>query len=442
MQILIVDDDKTQRDMLQGFLERQGYRILTAAGGREALRIFETQPVQLALLDNRMEGMNGEEVLQKMRASSPLVRAIMITAYGSVKTAVKVMQLGADDFIEKPVDLGDLLLKIRRIEQEVLVHIEAEQVAESVVREDLPVALIGSSKKMQELLSLVSRVAPTEWTTLIHGETGTGKELLARLIHLISTRKDGPFVVVNCAAIPENLFESELFGHEKGAFTGAVSRRLGRFEAAQGGTILLDEVGEMPQQMQVKLLRTLQERKISRVGSEKDIDVDVRVLAATNRDLKEMVAHGCFREDLFFRLNVLELIVPPLRDRKGDMVELIDFFLNKYQDRPIRFDADAVAQLVKYDFPGNVRELEHLVQRMVTLVRGNVIRAGDLPPEIQAGQSGNGVLNERLAEVERQMLVTALEKHDWVQTQAAESLGISERVLRYKMQKAGIRNKK
>jgi two-component system, NtrC family, response regulator AtoC len=442
MQILIVDDDKTQRDMLQGFLERQGYRILTAAGGREALRIFETQPVQLALLDHRMEGMNGDEVLQKMRASSPLVRAIMITAYGSVKTAVKVMQLGADDFIEKPVDLGDLLLKIRRIEQEVLVHIEAEQVADSVVREDLPVAIIGSSKKMQELLSLVSRVAPTEWTTLIHGETGTGKELLARLIHLVSTRKDGPFVVVNCAAIPENLFESELFGHEKGAFTGAVSRRLGRFEAAQGGTIFLDEVGEMPQQMQVKLLRTLQERKISRVGSEKDIDVDVRVLAATNRDLKEMVAHGGFREDLFFRLNVLELIVPPLRDRKGDMVELIDFFLKKYQDRPICFDADAVAQLVKYDFPGNVRELEHLVQRMVTLVRGNLIRASDLPLELRTRQSGNGVLNERLAEVELQMLVTALEKHDWVQTQAAESLGISERVLRYKMQKAGIRNKK
>ena len=442
MQILIVDDDKGQRDMLQGFLERQGYRILTAAGGREALRIFETQPVQLALLDNRMEGMNGEEVLQKMRASSPLVRAIMITAYGSVKTAVKVMQLGADDFIEKPVDLTDLLLKIRRIEQEVLVHVEAEQVAESVVLEDLPVAIIGSSKKMQELLSLVSRVAPTEWTTLIYGETGTGKELLARLIHLISTRKDGPFVVVNCAAIPENLFESELFGHEKGAFTGAVSSRLGRFEAAEGGTIFLDEVGEMPQQMQVKLLRTLQERKISRVGSEKDIDVDVRVLAATNRDLKEMVAHGGFREDLFFRLNVLELIVPPLRDRKGDMVELIDFFLKKYQDRPIRFDADAVAQLVKYDFPGNVRELEHLVQRMVTLVRGNLIRAGDLPPEIQARSSGSGVLNERLAEVECRMLVEALEKNNWVQTQAAESLGISERVLRYKMQKAGIRNKK
>jgi two-component system, NtrC family, response regulator AtoC len=442
MQILIVDDDKTQRDMLRGFLERQGYRILTAAGGKEALDIFETQSVHLVLLDHRMEDINGDEVLRRMRSRSPLVRAIMITAYGNVKTAVRVMQLGADDFIEKPVDLADLLLKIHRIEKEVLVHVEAQQVSESVVRKDLPVAIIGSSKRMQELLSLVSRVAPTEWTTLIHGETGTGKELLARLIHIISTRKEGPFVVVNCAAIPENLFESELFGHEKGAFTGAVSRRLGRFESARGGTIFLDEVGELPSQMQVKLLRTLQERKISRVGSEKDIDVDVRVLAATNRNLKEMVAYGSFREDLFFRLNVLELTVPPLRERKDDIVELLDFFLKKYQDRPISFDADAVGRLVKYDFPGNIRELEHLVQRMVTLVRGNVIRTHDLPPEIQARPSGSGVLNERLAEVERQMLVTALEKHNWVQTQAAESLGISERVLRYKMHKSGIRNKK
>jgi two-component system response regulator AtoC len=442
MQILIVDDDKTQRDMLRGFLERQGFQIQTAAGGKEALDIFETQPVHLVLLDHRMEDINGDEVLRRMRSLSPLVRAIMITAYGNVKTAVRVMQLGADDFIEKPVDLADLLLKIRRIEKEVLVHMEAEQVAESVVRKDLPVAIVGSSKRMQELLSLVYRVAPTEWTTLIQGETGTGKELLARLIHIISARKEGPFVVVNCAAIPENLFESELFGHEKGAFTGAVSRRLGRFESAQGGTIFLDEVGELPSQMQVKLLRTLQERKISRVGSEKDIDVDVRVLAATNRDLKEMVAHGGFREDLFFRLNVLELTVPPLRERKGDIVELLDYFLEKYQDRPISFDADAVGQLVKYDFPGNIRELEHLVQRMVTLVRGNVIRTQDLPPEIKARPSGSSVLNERLAEVERQMLIAALEKHNWVQTQAAESLGISERVLRYKMHKSGIRNKK
>ena len=442
MRILIVDDDRTQCDMLQGFLEKQGYATLTAAGGREALGLFAAHPIHLALLDHRMDDMNGDEVLERMRELSPVVRAIMITAYGSVKTAVRVMQLGADDFIEKPVNLVELLQKIRRIEQEVMVHMEAEQVAESALREELPVAIVGSSKGMREVISLVSRVAPTEWTTLIRGETGTGKELLARLIHIISPRKQGPFVVVNCAAIPENLFESELFGHEKGAFTGAVARRLGRFETAKGGTIFLDEVSELPLQMQAKLLRALQERRISRVGSDKDIDIDVRVLAATNRDLKEMVARGDFREDLYFRLNVLELVVPPLRDRRGDIVELVEFFLQKYRDRPVCFDADAVAQLVKYDFPGNVRELEHLVQRMVTLVRGNLIRAHDLPEEVRERQAAGGVLNERLAELERQMLLDALEKHNWVQTQAAESLGISERVLRYKMGKAGIKGKK
>jgi two-component system, NtrC family, response regulator AtoC len=439
MRILIVDDDGTQCAMLQGFLEKQGYTTLTAASGKEALGIFSTQPIHLVLLDNRMDDMNGDEVLARMRESSPLIRAIMITAYGNVKTAVKVMQLGADDFIEKPVDLSELLQKIRRIEKEVIVRTEAEKVAESVLRKDLPMDIIGSSREMQELLSMVYRVAPTEWTTLIRGETGTGKELLAKLIHIVSPRKAGPFVVVNCGAIPENLFESELFGHQKGAFTGAVSSRHGRFEMAQKGTIFFDEVGDLPLQMQVKLLRALQEKKISPVGSDKDVEIDVRVLAATNRDLKKMVAQGSFREDLFFRLNVLELIVPPLRERKGDIVELIDFFLLKYRDRPISFDVDAITQLIKYDFPGNVRELEHLVQRMVTLVRTNLIRVDDLPLEIRERQSTNGMLNERLAKVEYQMLLAALEKNDWVQTKAAESLGISERVLRYKMTKAGIK---
>jgi two-component system, NtrC family, response regulator AtoC len=442
MHILIVDDDKTQRDMLQGFLKRQGYTTLTAGGGKEALSLFESLPIQLVLLDHRMDDMKGDEVLKKMRQISPLVRAIMITAYGSIKTAVRVMQLGADDFIEKPVNLTDLLEKIRRIEQEVMVHMEAETVSESALRQDLPVTIVGSSKEMEQVLSLVFRVAPTEWTTLIRGETGTGKELLARMIHLASPRKEGPFVVVNCAAIPENLFESELFGHEKGAFTGAVARRQGRFETAKGGTIFLDEVAELPASMQAKLLRSLQERKINRVGSEKDIDIDVRILAATNRNLKEMVAAGEFREDLFFRLNVLEVIVPPLRERKGDIVELADFFLQKYRLRPIRFDADALAQLVKYDFPGNVRELEHLVQRMVTLVRGNLIGFDDLPPEVRERQSERSALHERLAQVEHRMLLAALESHDWVQTKAAQSLGISERVLRYKMNKAGIKGKK
>ena len=292
---------------------------------------------------------------------------------------------------------------------------------------------------MQELLSLVYRVAPTEWAALIHGETGTGKELVARLIHLMGPRKDGPFIEVNCAAIPENLFESELFGHEKGAFTGAAAKRRGRFELAAGGTLFLDEVGELPLHLQAKLLRTLQEKKVTRVGSETDIDIDARVLTATNRNLKQMVTEGTFREDLFFRLNVLELVIPPLRERRDDIVELIDFFLAKYAVNDISFDNDAIAQLVKYQFPGNVRELEHLIQRLVTLVRGNRIIVSDLPPEIRENRSKGGLLSRRLAEVERDMLVAALDEHHWVQTKAAEALGISERVLRYKMNKAGIK---
>ncbi len=442
MQILVVDDERMQRDMLRGFLEKQGYQVMTAAGGKEALKIFADYPIQLVLIDHRMDDMSGDEVLLKMRQASPLVRAIMITAYGSVKTAVRVMQLGADDFFEKPVDLSDLLEKIRIIEKEILVCTEALQVADEVSRQKLPLTIIGSSKTMQELLSLVHRVAPTQWTTLIFGETGTGKELLAKLIHMMGGRKDGPFIEVNCAAIPENLFESELFGHEKGAFTGAVARRRGRFELAAGGTIFLDEVGELPLHVQAKLLRALQEKRVNRVGGEVDVDIDVRVLAASNRNLKELVACGKFREDLYFRLNVLELTVPPLRERKGDVVELVEYFLEQCGQKEKRFDEAAMAQLVKYDFPGNVRELEHLVQRMVTMVRGNLIRIEDLPAEVRERQSDRGFLNERLAVVERRMLLSSLEQYDWVQTKAAESLGISERVLRYKMKKAGISAKR
>ncbi len=439
MLILIVDDEKTQRDMLQGFLEKQGYKVLTASSGKEALHIFETAPVQLVLLDHRMDDMKGDEVLEKMREASPLVRAIMITAYGDVQTAVKVMQLGADDFLEKPVDLTELLGKIERIANHFDVQEDSEKITESLEHGDLPLTLIGSSSNMQELLSLIYRIAPTEWAALIRGETGTGKELMARLIHLIGPRKDGPFIEVNCAAIPENLFESELFGHEKGAFTGAVSKRRGRFELANGGTIFLDEVGELPLHLQAKLLRTLQEKKVTPVGSETDISVDARVLTATNKNLKKMVEEGTFREDLFFRLNVLELVVPPLRERRGDIAELIAYFLGKYASSSIRFDDQAMAQLVKYQFPGNVRELEHLIQRLVTLVRGKSITVTDLPSEIRERQSKGGFLSERLAEMEKEMLLAALDKNHWVQTKAAEELGISERVLRYKMNKADLK---
>jgi two-component system response regulator AtoC len=439
MLILIVDDEEMQQKMLQGFLEKQGYKVLTASGGNEALRIFASVPVQLLLIDHRMDDMNGDELLERIRASSPLVRAIMITAYGNVTTAVKVMQLGADDFLEKPVDLSELLEKIRRIEENLDVQEEAAVITESLQQVGLPLSIIGSSQPMQELLSLVYRIAPTEWSALIRGETGTGKELIARLIHLMGPRKNGPFVEVNCAAIPETLFESELFGHEKGAFTGAAAKRRGRFELAGKGTIFLDEVGELPLQLQAKLLRTLQEKKVTPVGSESDIPVDARILTATNKDLKQMVAEGSFREDLYFRLNVLELIIPPLRKRREDVVELVEFFLEKYSVRPVSSDAEAMAQLVKYSFPGNVRELEHLVQRLTTLVRGSIITAADLSPEIREDHNSGGLLSDRLAEVERDMLLAALEENDWVQTKAADALGISERVLRYKMGKIGIK---
>ena len=442
MKILIVDDDEMQRNMLQGFLEKQNFQILTAAGGKEALEIFKMNPVQLVLIDHRMDDMNGDEVLEKMKTLSPLVKAIMITAHGSVNTAVKVMKLGVDDFFEKPVNLTELLYKIKKIEQELDIQAESDKVAELIDQQKLPVVIIGSGKLMQELLSMVYRIAPTEWSVLIRGETGTGKELIARLIHLMSHRKDKPFIEVNCAAIPENLFESELFGHEKGAFTGASSKRKGRFELADKGSIFLDEVGELPLQLQAKLLRTLQEKKITSVGGEISIEVDIRVIVATNRNLKKMVEEGLFREDLYFRLNVLELVVPPLRERREDILELIDHFFEKYNFKEITFDSDAISQLVKYDFPGNIRELEHLIQRMCTLIRGKLIRFQDLPPMIREKHAKTGQLSKRLARVEKEMLLAALEEHDWVQTKAAESLGISERVLRYKMNKAGIINKK
>ncbi len=440
MNILIVDDEQMQRDMLQGFLEKQGYTVLSAADGKNGLKLFMKHPVELVLLDHRMPDMNGNEVLARLKASNPGMRAIMITAYGAVDTAVQVMQLGADDFLEKPVDLEELLTKIRAIEDELLVAEDVDAVEEVLLTlKPLPVRMVGQSQAMQNVLSIVRRAAPTPWTVLVRGETGTGKELIARLIHLLSPRKEQPFIELNCAAVPENLFESELFGHEKGAFTGAAARRRGVFELADNGTLFLDEIGELPAAMQAKLLRALQENTISRVGSEQPISVDVRIIAATNRDLKAMVADNSFREDLYFRLNVIELEIPPLRERKEDIPELIDFFLNKFHSKA-RFDSQAVNQLSKYNFPGNIRELEHIIQRTITLARSQTIALRDLPPEITnyRGNSNSGSLTRRLAEVERQMLLDALESHNWVQTKAAKSLDISERVLRYKMEKAGI----
>ena len=441
MKILIVDDEQIQRDMLKGFLEKKGYEVTCAADGSQALALFHDIPFSLVLTDHKMPGMTGDELLEKIQKINPLIRSIMITAHGTVDMAVQVMKAGADDFMEKPVDLLVLLEKITLLEQAAAISREADELKADMDTKDLPISIIGNSEPMREVLSLAGRMAPTDYTAMIRGETGTGKELIARLIHLLSPRSDQPFVEVNCAAIPEQLFESELFGHEKGAFTGALTQRRGRFELAHGGTLFLDEVGELPLNLQAKLLKVLQEKRITRVGSETDKQVDARVVAATNRDLKQMVHDGGFREDLYFRLNVLEMELPPLRRRRTDIPLLIDYFLDKFVTRKVSFDPEALNILVKYGFPGNVRELEHIIQRIVTFCRTSVIRENDLPPEIRFHNAAEkGTLAEKMDALEKELILTALSRHEWVQTRAAEELGISERVLRYKIKKHRLKN--
>lgn len=440
MLILIVDDDDTQREMLQGFLENQGYNTLTASNGDDALKLFQQNPVHLALLDNRMPAMTGDELLEKMKELNPLVHVIMITAYGDVSTVIKTMKLGAVEFLEKPVDLSYLLGKIKEIELKTCRDEDVRDIQNDMKERKLPLKIVAQSDAMKEVLSLVARVALSDWPVLVSGETGTGKELISKLIHLTGRRENEPFVDINCAAIPENLVESELFGHVKGSFTGAVNSRKGAFEMANHGTLFMDEIGELPVNLQPKLLRSIQEQKIRKVGGETDFKVDVRLISATNRDLKQMAQTGEFREDLYYRIKVLEIKIPPLRQRKIDIPILLKHFLEKYSKNQRSFSADAVNTLIKYPFPGNVRELEHIVQRTVTFSRNAVIQIADLPEEIRNHEAigFGGTLEERLMAVEYEMIKSALEKTEWVQTRAAQILGISERVLRYKMKRAGI----
>lgn len=447
MRILIVDDERVQREILADFLNERGYETVTAKDGTSALERFKASYFPLVLLDHRMPDINGDELLRQMKAINPMVHAIMITAYGSVDTAVQVMKLGADDFIEKPVDLQDLLEKVDSIARAVAVEEEVDEALEEMEEAELPFTFVAKSPAMKEIISVARRVAPTPWPVLIYGETGTGKEIMARLIHELSERAGTPFIEVNCAAIPENLFESELFGHKKGAFTGATASRKGLFELAEKGTIFLDEIGEMPEQLQPKLLRTLQEGTITPVGAERPVKVDVRVVAATNRDIRKMIEEGRFREDLYYRLNVFEIELPALRNRREDIAPLVDLFMQKYASKPMTISPEAMDMLVKYDWPGNVRELEHTIQRLTTLTRGNVITRRDLPPAIKGPSAEEAAisvpegagLDEKIEALERSEILKALKEHGWVQTRAAQSLGISERVLRYKMKKYGIR---
>lgn len=441
MVLLIVDDEPSQRELLAGFLQRQGHQVFCAAGGDEALELYRRHPIDLVLLDHNMPGETGDLLIAKFKAINPQPKIVLMTAYAAVDLAVRCFKAGADDFLEKPLDLLELRDRLAAAEEQLLQLQDVLVVEEQLVDSPLPFPFVAKSSSMQQLLSLVRRVAKSPWPVLLEGETGSGKELVARLVHQLSERREGPFIEVNCAAIVESLFEAELFGHEKGAFTGAVGRRDGHFVAADGGTLFLDEIGELPLPLQAKLLRALQEQRIQPVGGSHSRAVDVRVVAATNAHLAAMVSENRFREDLYYRLNVFEVQVPPLRQRRDDIVALIELFLGD-RTGELELEPAALDALLKYDYPGNVRELRNLIQRAATLARGGWLRRTDLPPVVQARQREEGSrlsslapLPDQLEALEAELIRQRLEEAGGVQTRAAELLGISERVLRYKMAK-------
>jgi DNA-binding NtrC family response regulator len=453
LDVLVVEDEPFQREMLRDFLIRQGHRVAEAEDGERALRLLSAGYFDLMLLDFRMPGMNGLEVLREARHINPEIDAVILTAYGTIETAVEAMKAGARDYITKPVELDELSLLIDRVaEHRTLVR------ENKVLRQELRAkgvtsdTILYKSHRMAELINLAGRIAPSQATVLIQGETGTGKELFARLIHNLSPRAERPLIAVNCAAIPETLLESELFGHEKGAFTGAVQRRIGRFEQADGGTLFLDEIGELSLPVQVKLLRFLQEREFQRVGGERTLKANVRIISATHQDLEAKVKEGSFREDLFYRINVVALKIPPLRDRREDIPVLMDQFLKRFV-RENRKKIEGVSReardlLIKYDYPGNVRELENVIERAVVIARGRVLSLEDLPfPEAlcesgveeTAADVSSGSLQLALESLERRMIQDALRKAELNQTRAAGLLGLSERMLRYKLKKYGLK---
>jgi DNA-binding NtrC family response regulator len=449
-QILIVDDEKNQREMLEGFLTKQGYGAIAAEDGQKALEKFKSGPIDLVLTDYRMPGMEGIQLLKEIKRLNPEAVVVLMTAYGTVGTAVATMKEGAYDYLTKPIDLDELLLLIQRVEREIALGQENRELKEQLRDKFKVDFIISTSRQMGEALNLVGRVAQSQATVLILGESGTGKELIARAIHYSSLRADKPLIKVNCAALPDNLLESELFGHEKGAFTGAVARRIGRFEQADHGSIFLDEIGDLSPSLQMKLLRVLQEKEFERLGSNQIIKSDVRIIAATHRNLEEAIRQGTFREDLYYRLNVVTISLPPLRERKEDIPPLVEHFLKKY-NRENRKNVTSLSRevrdlLMNYQYPGNVRELENIIERAVVLCRGETLTIQDLPLNLReskveaalegARQSGN--LPGALEEIERRMISSALERSSGVQTKASADLGISERVLRYKMKKYKI----
>ncbi|QLA15913.1 sigma-54-dependent transcriptional regulator [Desulfolutivibrio sulfoxidireducens] len=452
--ILVVDDDPGHLSMLTTVLSGWGYLVEGAANGAAALAALRKNPRDLVLTDVRMAGMDGIEVLKAVKDYNPAVPVLIMTAYSSVETAVDALKAGAYDYLIKPLDLDVLRLTMDRALDHLRLRTENRALRERLGREFTSSEIIGQSPPMRELLDMAAMAAPTEATVLITGESGTGKELVARAIHANSPRKNGPLVTVNCAALPETLLESELFGHEKGAFTGADRRREGRFMTADKGTIFLDEIGEMSPATQVKLLRVIQEREIERVGGDRPIGVDVRILAATNRDLKKEVAEGGFREDLYYRLNVLVLSMPPLRRRREDIPLLARHFLEKFAKKNRKtvrdFSPGAMEAFLRHDWPGNVRELENAVERGVILAIGEYLTERELPPGVAAALAAQATLpappdavappdlaGQALEDIEQRAILATLKETGGNKSEAARVLGITRATLHKKLKKYG-----
>ncbi len=449
--ILVVDDDPGHLTMLKTIIKSWGFGVETAEDGSSAVQRVKQGPVDLILMDVRMAVMSGIEALKQIKAYNPAIPIIIMTAYSSVESAVEALKAGAYDYLIKPLDFEVLKLALERAREHAGLKAENRELKAKINADFHPGNIIGRSRPMKELMDMVAMIAPSEATVLITGQSGTGKELVARSIHLNSPRKPGPWVVVNCAAISETLLESELFGHEKGSFTGAERRREGRFKQADGGTIFLDEIGETSAAMQAKLLRVIQEREIQRVGGEEVLKVDVRIIAATNRDLEAEVRKGNFREDLYYRLNVVMLKIPPLRERMDDIPLLAQNFLEIYAKKNRKqvkgFSPLAMDMLIRYDWPGNVRELENAVERAVILMSGDHITEKQLPLNIvQQYQpdeeiplplpSSNGQLS--LEEIEKQAILATLQATGGNKSETARRLGITRKTLHNKLKNYGI----
>jgi len=447
LRVLVVDDEAPQRQLVGGFLQKQGYSVTTAASAEDAQTASAGRFFEIGVLDMKMPGKSGLELLAELRKTNPDIQAVFVTAFGTLETAVKAMKIGAFDFLTKPVDLDHLLAILKKAGEKHLLLAENRYLRERLEEEYRDSAIVAESPAMKEVFSTVTRVAQSDATVLVRGESGTGKELVARALHRAGPRHKKNFIPINCAALPETLLEAELFGAERGAYTGAVTRRIGRFELADGGTLFLDEVGDMPLSIQAKLLRVLESKSFERLGGSETIEADVRIVAATHQDLQKKIVAGAFRSDLFYRLNVIQVVLPPLRERPEDILPLVEKSINR-QNKKLNKSISGITSpakdaLLSYPWPGNVRELLNLVERACVLSRRDVLDVEDFP--VPAGRETGPTAavpltdtNTPLKTVERNHILRVLQAHDWQLQQTADILGIHRNTLRQKMKDYSI----